>query len=147
MSVILDPEGSMTTVSYTLSCDELRLHVEFVLGCGEFGRIGSAAEMEISLPLVGLSEEECRISRDDAGTLWLIRAGREHPIRIDPPSYFHAGPYRFLIREKFEEPIPPPHTTAYEFPVLPPEKTHPSKELMRSNSKARLITGSVNLCL
>jgi hypothetical protein len=54
---------------YTLSCDELRLFVEFSLNSGEFGRIGSSPEMEISLPLVGLAEEECGIYLDEAGVL------------------------------------------------------------------------------
>ncbi len=129
----------MTPVVYTLGCDELRLSVEFTLGCGEFGRIGSSPEMEISLPLVGFEEEECRISLDGAGMLWLIREGRELPVRIDPPSYFHAGPYRFLIREKVEEPVSTPRITNFELPAPPPEKTHPYKELPKSNSKARLM--------
>jgi S1-C subfamily serine protease/Tfp pilus assembly protein PilF len=94
-------------ICYTLSCDELRLFVEFTLSRGEFGRIGSSPETEISLPLMGLAEEECGIYLDDAGALWLIREGREPPVQLDPPSYFRAGPYRFLIREKVEVPASP----------------------------------------
>lgn len=93
--------------SYTLTCDELRLFVEFALGRGEFGRIGSSPEMEISLPLMGLAEEECCISMDEAGILWLIREGREQPVQLEPPSYFWAGPYRFLVREKVDVPVGP----------------------------------------
>lgn len=122
-------------VYYTLSCDELRLSVEFALGRGEFGRIGSSPEMEISLPLVGFSEEECRICLDEVGVLWLVRGVREIPIRIDPPSYFRAGPYKFLIREKVEESILPPHTT--EAPAPLPEETNPSEELSKKTSRAR----------
>lgn len=93
-------------VSYSLSCDELRLFVEFSLRPGVFGRIGSAPEMEISLPLLGLAAEECRLSMDEAGLVWFKRAGEESPIRIDPPSYFRLGPYRFLIREVIPSGLP-----------------------------------------
>lgn len=91
--------GFTHTISYILTCDELRLSVEFSLSPNVFGRIGSSPDMEISLPLVGLADEECRLSMDDSNLIWLSRSGETTPIRIDPPSYFHAGPYRFLIRE------------------------------------------------
>lgn len=85
---------------YTLQCDEIKLSVQFALGRGEFGRIGSSPEMEISLPLVGLSNEECRILRDESDFLWLTRTDGQPGVRIDPPCYFSAGPYRFLFREE-----------------------------------------------
>ncbi|WP_411827790.1 trypsin-like peptidase domain-containing protein [Luteolibacter sp. AS25] len=91
--------GFAHKISYILTCDDLRLSVEFSLSPNVFGRIGSSPDMEISLPLVGLADEECRLSMDKSNLIWLIRSGETTPIRIDAPSYFHAGPYRFLLRE------------------------------------------------
>lgn len=102
--------------SYSLSCDELRLCVEFSLSPGVYGRIGSSPDMELSLPLVGLADEECRIDMDESGLLWLTRAADETPIRLDPPAYFHAGPYRFLMRE-----MPPSDASASGVGILAPE--------------------------
>jgi S1-C subfamily serine protease len=126
-------------VVYTLSCEELRLSVEFALGRGEFGRIGSSPEVEISLPLVGFSEVECRISLDEGGMLWLIREDRELPVRIDPPSYFHAGPYRFLIREKVEELVQTTHITTTEPSAPSDEKKDPTKKQPKISFEAMLM--------
>ncbi len=120
---------------YTLSCDELRLFVEFTLNRGEFGRIGSAPDMEISLPLLGLAEKECELSLDEGGVLWLVREGEEQSVQLDPPSYFRAGPYRFLVREKVDVPSSPVPTQRLAEKALvetksPPRMSRPSKAVM-----------------
>lgn len=104
----MEMSGSASKIPYLLTCDELRLSVEFSLSPGVFGRVGSSPDIEISLPLVGLADEECRIGMDEYGLLWLTRAVDDTPIRIDPPAYFHAGPYRFLMREMPPTALPSP---------------------------------------
>ena len=79
---------------FTLHCAALNLTVEFSLRPGEYARIGASHEMEITLPMTGLRDEECRLSRDDAGTLWLSLPGGG---RVKSPGGFDAGPYFFEI--------------------------------------------------
>lgn len=128
---------------YTLSCDELRLSIEFAMSRGEFGRIGSSQEMEISLPLVGLSEEECRIYLDEAGILWLLREGRDLPVRLDPPSYFRTGPYKFLIREKVEHLAPSNPAPTTKLQATPPETTRERRRFPKRSSKTGKIAAAV----
>ncbi|MCW1912995.1 trypsin-like peptidase domain-containing protein [Luteolibacter sp. GHJ8] len=135
--------GSPEATSFTLSCDELRLFIEFALRRGEFGRIGSSPEMEISLPLMGLAEEECAISLDEAGVLWLIREGKEQPVELEPPAYFRAGPYRFLVREKVEVPATPAPPPAKAGPAL---AEPPAPAPKRRSPKAAIAVLSV-VCL
>lgn len=82
-----------------LSCNEPGLDVEFSMRPGEFARVGAGDDMEISLPLAGLQEEEGRILMDDAGRLWMAGPDGDDPGEIVPPAAFLAGPYHFTIRE------------------------------------------------
>ena len=81
----------------SLSCEALRLLIEFSLRRGEFARLGSSPAVEITLPMVGIREEECRLFIDDDGLLWMTAPGADEPVSIEPPSSFQAGPYHFAI--------------------------------------------------
>lgn len=128
---------------YTLSCEELRLFVEFTLNRGEFGRIGSSPDMEISLPLVGLAEKECELSLDEGGVLWLVREGGEQSVQLDPPSYFRAGPYRFLVREKVDIPTVPVPTQRLSDKALVETPSHPRRWWTSTPAMAFVGIGSV----
>lgn len=132
-------------ICYTISCEELRLSIQFTMNCGEFGRIGSSADMEISLPLVGLSEEECRLHLDETGELWLLRGGEVHPVRIDTPAYFRCGPYRFLIRENLDQlVVTSPAPTTQLDPELE-ETVSLRRDLSFRLSKAVMIAGCIGV--
>jgi TPR repeat protein len=116
-----------------LSCAALNMEIAFALRPGEFARIGASPEMEITLPLAGLSDEECQLSCDDRGTLWLKLPGGA---RIKSPDGFEAGPYFFDIVQEATAPcttlIPTPAPTpactpvpARPLPALPPRNMFP----------------------
>jgi S1-C subfamily serine protease len=128
---------------YTLSCDELRLVVEFALNHGEFGRIGSSPYMEISLPLVGLAEMECKLSLDESGVLWLVREGEQQAVPLDPPCYFRAGPYRFLVKERVDVPTIPAPTQVLATNPWVEAQSHHQRSRASKTAIAFAVVGSV----
>jgi S1-C subfamily serine protease len=108
---------------FALNCDALRLMIEFSLRPGEFARIGSSSAVEITLPMVGIRDEECRLFMDDGGLLWMAPAGEGDPVSIEPPASFQAGPYYFAITEQAPEPAPPRRAVTA---LTPPAYTRPS---------------------
>ncbi len=82
-----------------LRCPKLHLVVEFTLNHGDVARIGRSPDLEISLPILGISERECELSCDAAGRIWLSRTVNVRPIQVGPPGEFQIGPYRVLLSE------------------------------------------------
>ena len=100
--------NSQDKCQLALNCEALNLVVEFGLRRGEFARIGSSPGMEITLPMVGIREEEFRLLRDDEGAFWLTPSGNESPELMELPAGFQAGPYFFsLTEQKLPHPVPP----------------------------------------
>src|SRR5262245_1038972 len=90
----------------TLKCSALSLEIEFGLGRGEFARIGASSFMEITLPMVGIRGEECRLLCDDEGILWLTIAESDCTNELVVPTGFQIGPYHFALSERGHLPAP-----------------------------------------
>jgi S1-C subfamily serine protease len=92
---------------FIMKCEELRLDVEFSLRPGQFARIGSASIMEISLPIAGMRDEECRLDCDLHGHLLVTYPGEVSGTLLALPARLPMGPYFFAIDYRQTSPTQP----------------------------------------